>query len=228
MLSSKLKYISFLALLLFSGCKANFDNNIIINERNNDLNISANSILIIDKETSKLIIENNLSNDIVEIFKRRSNNEPDVSYKNDELTIKTPIIFSNGSLFGIHDITYKKNNNKNYEVSILHKEPIELTEAITNSNKDKYISQIFLENIKICNNLSVSGKIIMVSYDKDIWNLESKFSNNMVICTSASNLKESIIVISISIEESKTKYIIFTLILIIMLLLYYVYRKIIN
>lgn len=226
MLNSKLKYISFLSLLLFTGCKANFDNNVILSEKNGVLDISANSILKIDNETSKLIRDNNISKDIIEIFKKNSNKDPDVKYVNNELTIKTPIILSNGSLFGIHDITFIKNKDKKYDISIFFKEPIELKNSIIKANNDKFISQIFLDSIKICNNISVSGNINTISYDKNIWNIESKFSNNISICTLANNLKENKIKINISIEENKLNYIIYILLSTIILLLIYVFRKI--
>jgi len=228
MLSSKLKYISLLSLLLLTGCKVNYDNNLFLSEKNGVLDISTISILKIDKETSKLIKDNNLSNDIVDIFTKRSNKEPDLKYINNELIIKTPIILSNGSIFGIDDITFIKKKDKIYDIIIYFKEPNELKNSLLNANKDKLISQIFLDSIKMCNNISVSGNIKMISYDKNIWNLESRYSDNISICTSASNLKESKINITISIDENSTNFIVIILLAIIFLLLLYLYRKIIK
>jgi hypothetical protein len=94
---------------LLSGCKTELRNDITISKNKNEVNISGNSYLSFDKDTSKLLLsDKNMIEGISEILNKNTKTINKYTKTDDKISFKTPLLLSNSKLFGLNDILIKK------------------------------------------------------------------------------------------------------------------------
>lgn len=232
----KLKYTSLLLscfiIFLLSGCKTELRNDITISKNKNEVKISGNSYLSFDKDTSKLLLSNKeMIDGISEILNKNTKTINEYIKIDDKISFKTPLLISNSKLFGLYDILIKKEKKENYSISINYEKPTQLLEAIsktTSTYNDKDIRDtIILENIIICNKIFFDGKILSIKYNKDIWNIESKYLNEITLCSSLNKISNNNITINITLLNNSSN-VFYLLIIFILLIAFYIIKKIRN